>query len=199
LEEKEGVIVRKEKGLITSTTVALFPAYHHVYQTIIVDLSGKKIWSKKAAKEIINEACLDDGASYEGKIKAVRHALPYHRKTPLIINKDQHIYAFPTMSPNKYDCIWLFDLHILEISQTQDKTYITFINGSKLAVNCSIKVLNRQRERTAVTMNHFAFKNKKLHISLPAEAEYGEEEEIFEFQVYTGIEQNYQDQTCIQV
>ncbi|MEL3970889.1 competence protein ComK [Rossellomorea oryzaecorticis] len=191
--------MRKEKGLITSTTVALFPSYHHAYQTIIVDLSGKKVWSKKPAKEIINEACLDDGASYEGKIKAVRHALPYHRKTPLIINKDQHIYAFPTMSPDKYDCIWLFHLHILEISQTQNKTYITFINGYKLEVNCSVKVLNRQRERAAVTMNHFAFKNKKLHVSSPAEAEYGEEDEIFEFKVYTGIELTNQDQSFLQV
>jgi competence protein ComK len=190
--------VRKEKGLIKFTTVALFPAYHHVYKTIILDLSGKKVWSKKPAKEIINEACLNDGASYEGKIKAVRHALPYHRKTPLIINKDQHIYAFPTMSPDKYECIWLFHLHILEISQTQDKTYITFMNGCKLKVNCSNRVLNRQRERAAVTMNHFAFKNMNLHISLPAEAESIEEGELPEFHVHTGIEPTNQDQSYLQ-
>lgn len=181
--------MRNRKRLITSTTVALFPAYHHSYQTIILDLAGRKIYSEKPALDIINEACLHDGASYEGKIQAVRHALPYLRKTPLIINKDQHIYAFPTMSPHKYECVWLFHLHIQSFSQNQNKTTITFTNGRRAEVNCSIKVLNRQRERAAATMNHFTFK----HVEYIAGR--FEKDEDFEFQIYTEFEQGNQNQS----
>jgi competence protein ComK len=148
--------VRRGKGLITGATMAMYPVYHSVYQTILLDSNRGKIFSEKTIMELISEACMEDGASYDGKIQAVRHALPYLRKTPLIINKEQQIYAFPTMSPTKFDCIWLFHLHIKKFTSFQEYTIITFINGTTLKINCSIKVLMRQRERAAVTMSYFA-------------------------------------------
>ncbi|MFL8939025.1 competence protein ComK [Rossellomorea oryzaecorticis] len=142
--------------MITSTTMAMYPAYHEVYQTILLDLSGKEIFSEKPMLRLIKEACMSNGASYDGKIKAVRHALRYHRKTPLMISKEQNIYAFPTMSPEHYDCIWLFHLHIKEFTSSGNTTLIHFKNGFSFEIKSSIDVLNKQRERSATLMNYFA-------------------------------------------
>ncbi|WP_064093117.1 competence protein ComK [Rossellomorea aquimaris] len=142
--------------LISPRTMAIFPANHEVYQTTILDQSGKEFFSTKSRIKILEEACFINRSSYDGRIKAVRHELNYHRKTPLMISPHDYIYAIPTMSPTHYDCIWLFHLHIDSVSSKQGKTYVQFKNGSTLEVNCSEKVLNRQRERAAATMNHFA-------------------------------------------
>ena len=133
----------------------MYPAYHHIYQTIILDQSGEKMYSTQSVMEILEEACMVNRSSYSGRIKAVRHALHYHKKTPLMINPQEFIYAIPTMSPKHYDCIWLFCLHIDTFSSAEGKTYVHFKNGNTLEVNCSKRVLTTQRERAAATMNHF--------------------------------------------
>ncbi|OAT80892.1 hypothetical protein A6P54_12860 [Bacillus sp. MKU004] len=143
------------RSLITGATMAICPVYHELYQSILLDSSGEKIYSEKTTMELINEACMEDGASYDGKISAVRHALPYLRKTPLIINKEQQIYAFPTMSPTKFECIWLFHIHIKNFTSSQNHTIIKFLNDTTIKINCSLKVLTRQRERAAVMTSYF--------------------------------------------
>jgi competence protein ComK len=136
--------------------MALYPAYHDVYQTIILDQSGEAFLTERPMMELINEACIQNGASYDGRVQAVRHVLPYLRKTPLMISKEPHIFAFPTMSPKHYECTWLFYLHIESFSQSQGKTYVHFKNGCSLEVSCSLKMLHTQRERVAATMDFFA-------------------------------------------
>jgi competence protein ComK len=144
------------ENLIKKSTMAILPAYHEIYRTIILDQSGEKVYSYKSTMEILEEACIAYGADYDGRIKAVRYALKYNRKTPLMICPLEIIYAFPTMSPDNFDCIWLFNRHIDSFSKDNGQSYVHFKNGEKIAVNCSLDVLTRQRQRTAVTMMHFS-------------------------------------------
>jgi competence protein ComK len=147
--------VRERRSLIGPATMALYPAYHERYRTTILDRSGEKIFSEKSIMELLDEACMLNGASYDGRVKAVRHVFPYFKKTPLMISKEPCIFAFPTMSPQHYECTWLFCMHIEDFTHSHDKTYVHFKNGCALEVDCSIKVLHTQRERAAAAMNHF--------------------------------------------
>jgi competence protein ComK len=141
---------------ITQSTMALIPAYHEVYKTIILDQSGEKRYSTKSIREILEENCIANGASYDGRIQSVRKALGYDKKTPLMISQQDYIFACPTISPDHYDCIWLFYRHIETFSMLEGKPYVHFKDGNKLEVNCSLDTLKRQRDRTANTMFYFS-------------------------------------------
>ncbi|MGM0865230.1 MAG: competence protein ComK [Bacillota bacterium] len=142
--------------LVTRRTVAICPAYDGIHRSIIYDFSGRKTFSEKFVMEILDDSCLAYRSTYDGRIKAVRHATKYLRKTPLMICPQEFIYAIPTMAPTDYDCIWLFCQHIESTATSEGKTYIQFMNGEELEINCSEKVITKQRERAAATMNHFA-------------------------------------------
>ena len=144
------------KELVTRRTLAISPAYDGIHQSIVHDFGGRKTARKKSAMEILDESCLAYRSTYDGRIKAVRHALDYPRKTPLMICPQQYIYAIPTKAPTDYDCIWLFCQHIESTSTTEGITYVHFTNGEKLEINCSENVITRQREHAAVTMTHFS-------------------------------------------
>ncbi|MCA1065269.1 competence protein ComK [Rossellomorea sp. AcN35-11] len=141
---------------VTGRTVAIGPAYDGIHRTVMYHYSGDKTFSKKSAMEILDESCMMYRSTYDGRIKAVRHATKYLRKTPLMICPQEFIYAIPTIAPTDYDCIWLFCRHIESSSTSEGKTYIRFKNGRQLQINCSEKVITKQRERAAATMNHFA-------------------------------------------
>ncbi|WP_179884870.1 competence protein ComK [Bacillus sp. AFS015802] len=144
------------KELVTRGTLAIVPAYDGIHQCRVHDFGGMKTLSTKSTKEILDESCMAYRSTYDGRIKAVRHAFDYLRKTPLMICPQQYIYAIPTMAPTDYDCIWLFCQHIESTSTREGKTYVHFTNGEKLEINCSESVIKRQRERAAVTMTHFS-------------------------------------------
>ncbi|MCA1061442.1 competence protein ComK [Rossellomorea aquimaris] len=144
------------KEMVTRLTTAISPAYDGIHQTVVHDFGRTKTSSKKSAMDILDESCLTYRSTYDGRIKAVRHAFRYPRKTPLMICPQQYIYAIPTKAPTDYDCIWLFCQHIESTSTSEGKTYVHFTNGEKLAINCSESVIMKQRERAAVTMTHFS-------------------------------------------
>jgi competence protein ComK len=148
--------VRERENPISMNTMAVYPAYHERYQSVILNQTGEHIFSKRPVMDLLDDVCMRNGASYDGRVKAVKHVLPYFRKTPVIISEDPYILAFPTMSPQHYECTWLFCSHIENFSHTNGKTYVTFKNGSMLEVSCSVKVLRTQMERASATLNYFA-------------------------------------------
>jgi competence protein ComK len=148
--------VRERENPITMNTMAIYPAYHDRYQSVILNQTGDHVFSKKSVKDLLDDVCMRNGASYDGRVKAVKHVLPYFRKTPVIISEDPYILAFPTMSPQHYECTWLFCSHIENFSHTNGRTYVTFKNGSMLEVSCSVKVLRTQMERASATLTYFS-------------------------------------------
>ncbi|MGM0854958.1 MAG: competence protein ComK [Bacillota bacterium] len=147
--------MKELKVLITRRTVAIGPAYDGIHQSVMYDYSGRKTFSEKSVMEILEDSCMVYRSTYDGRIKAVRHATKYLRKTPLMVCPQEFIYAIPTIAPTDYDCIWLFCQHIESTVTSEGKTYIQFTNGEQLEINCSEKVITKQRERAAATMNHF--------------------------------------------
>lgn len=134
--------------------MSLVSAYHPVYATIIHDLIGS-YYSRKTALTLLNEACiLKGGADYSGKLRAIRQTLSYLKKTPLIISIAEKIYGFPTMSPNHFDCMWIFPRHIVGLICEKGMYYVLFKNGLKIPINCSAESFRTQQERSSHSFLH---------------------------------------------
>ncbi|MFZ3591707.1 competence protein ComK [Bacillus sp. DJP31] len=124
----------KEKQYeINPMTVAILPHYHEIYRSRIIDLHGE-YYSNKSPLKLIEKAYLEGGSSLDGRRKSLQHVKNFYQCPPIPINPLENIYAFPTCSPESYECVWLFYDHIHYYHPKQANTLITFNNQQQLEV-----------------------------------------------------------------
>jgi competence protein ComK len=140
---------------IGKTTMAIKSEYTTTHSSVIYDLNGQ-FESKKEVKELLNEACIQRGSTYEGRIKAAKALLSFKNKTPLMICPHECIYAFPTISPEKYQCTWIFLRHVKEYYYRGTKLFVKFKNEEALEVYSSLHILTKQKQHTLELMFHFS-------------------------------------------
>jgi competence protein ComK len=145
---------------ISPTTLFILPAYHPTYASKIIDLQGEYL-CKETPIKLIEKACLEGGSSLEGRRKALRHKLSFHQYPPIPINPLEDIYAFPTCSPESYDCIWIFYEHIQSFQPKPQSTVVTFRNHQTLEVPVSIAVIKKQISRTESCIVAFSKPRKR--------------------------------------
>lgn len=148
--------MKKVVNLITKKTMAIAPAYDLEHESIIYEVD-RTFFSKKRPLEILDDACICRCSTYEGRIRAVRRKLGHYKKTPLMISPDEMLYAFPTKSPERYDCIWVFPRHVKDWREAgENALMVRFFNGLEITVNCSSYTFKRQKEKTADCLMHFS-------------------------------------------
>lgn len=141
---------------ISPTTEALLPAMEYNYETRIYDRSGSYL-SKKPQLELVREACLEGGSTYEGRRKAMVYHLRYEQQTPIVISTSNGIYAFPTKSPDHLDCFWLFYQHIRSMTAvSRNVSNVHFHSGLRLEVAVSSARLQKQMERMSRCISHYS-------------------------------------------
>lgn len=146
---------------ISKRTAAIKPVKHPDYLSQIIEPDAI-LYVTEPPLTIIKEACLQGYSSYEGRRDSVKYYTDYQRKLPIAINPKLNIFAFPSISPEAYECSWLFPTHIKSISQaiTADKTIqsiVTLKNGRTIYMSESPAVLKKQLQRTAYfSMMYFA-------------------------------------------
>ncbi|MUK87435.1 competence protein [Ornithinibacillus sp. L9] len=143
--------------LITDQTTALLPARNQEYFTDVL-ARNQTLHITKTPLEIIKETCIQQFSSYTGIREAVMHQIGYKRKVPIPINPFQNIYAFPTLSPNDPDCVWLFYHHIHQIKPPPTphaNSIVYFKDGFELPMDVSYHVLEKQMFRTAMCVHRF--------------------------------------------
>lgn len=138
---------------ITKKTAALIPVKHPDYLTKVIETENI-FYVTKSPLSIIKKACLQGYSSYEGRREAVKHYTGYQRKVPIPIIPKHNIFAFPSLSPEAFECIWLFPAHIESITQaiTADETIrslVTLKNSKTIYMSESPSVLKKQLQRTA--------------------------------------------------
>lgn len=136
---------------IGPTTMAIMHHPDATYQTRVIDLEGEFLTSK-SPEELLNELCLKNGTTYEGSRQAVILVHGYEKRTPIVLSPLLGICAFPTSSPQHFDCVWLFPQHILQyLSHPTNKNHslVKFYNGSELVVKARATFLKNQCERTS--------------------------------------------------
>ncbi len=138
--------------IINPQTSALLPARQIEYDTIVFE-QDKRLHVKKTAMQLIEEACLIYGSTYEGRRKATMYRTDFKRKVPIPISINREIYTFPTHSPSDYDCAWIFPSHVQFIrdiaseNSNGEKSLIFLDNQLKLASNASSYMIEQQLDR----------------------------------------------------
>jgi len=96
-------------------------------------------------------------STYEGRIQASRYQTSFLRKTPLLV-AENGIEAFPTMSPLKPECMWIFNHSFKANKHTDKSTILQYDNGIEVVVNASLHTVEKQRQRMIMMI----YKQKSL-------------------------------------
>lgn len=95
--------------------------------------------------EIMEHSCEYFGSSYEGRKDGTKKLLGITHKSPIIVEESRKIIFFPTVSPDKKDCIWInLDKINKYYSINSKKSAILFKNGDILEFDVSIGSLTNQ-------------------------------------------------------
>ncbi|KGP74542.1 competence protein ComK [Pontibacillus yanchengensis] len=147
---------RRTLGLIGLNTAGVLPIAHEIYQSVIIDLHKGEIYRKEKPRELIEGACLEGGSDYSGRKRYALLTFGYKNKAPIGIKPYNRIYTFPTMSPELFECMWIFPAHIKDMYAISDKeTLILFRNDVELIVPVSYEILKEQKQRTYHCSAHF--------------------------------------------
>lgn len=136
--------------LINENTLALLPAEQIDFDINVLE-TAQIIKVRKTSLELINAACYTEWSTYEGRRQAVIHHTRFKRKIPIPINIKKGIYFFPTHSPTSIHNKWISYKQIDKITEdpcNPIKAIIIFRNGTKLSVNISYHILDKQMQRT---------------------------------------------------
>lgn len=145
---------------INRNTMALLSVAHMEYSTLILE-ENQQFYVRKTPIQIIEEACLEGGSSYDGRRRSVSYKTGSQQKVPIPINPKDQIFAFPTHSPKSFQCNWIFFHHVKYIStfkssdQRSVQSVITFKNGQRISLYESRYILEKQMQRTAMCMIGF--------------------------------------------
>jgi competence protein ComK len=141
-------------------TMAILPAKAIDYDSIVLE-TNQTLYIRKTPLQIIKDACLEGGSTYEGRREAVIHLTGAQNKVPIPVNPREHIYAFPTHSPQLFECQWLFYHHIRFIQpkpNTPRESIITFKNNpNPLQIEVSYNTLYKQMQRAAYCIVRYSF------------------------------------------
>jgi len=145
---------------INRDTLALLPAYHTDYDTIVWE-KDQILYVRKTPLQLLKEACLEGGAEYNGRRVAVTYKTGIQSKIPIPVDPLEQIYAFPTHSPKQSECSWIFYHHIKSIKRdpkNTTKSIITFKNANDLSLNVSYHTLDKQVQRTSYCVIRFSYR-----------------------------------------
>lgn len=129
---------------------------------------GSCFISKFTPFEIIKTNCKFFGSSYEGRKDGTKHLIGITHKPPIIIDAMNFIYTFPTTSPNKNDCSWIFPQHIQEYTPNAlSQTIIQFTNHRNIQLDISTASFNNQMARTSMLHMKISQKIRKMEKEFP--------------------------------
>jgi competence protein ComK len=148
---------------LNPNTMAVLPMRDEKYASKILE-TDDVLFSAKTPIQLIKDACLEGGSTYEGRKRAVVHLTGTQNKIPVPVNPQLDMYAFPTESPNSFDCQWIFHNHVKRIlpGKQSQGSIIVFSNHTKLHLDISYYSLQKQLHRTAYTRFRFSSPEKTL-------------------------------------
>ncbi|WP_042349123.1 competence protein ComK [Bacillus massiliigorillae] len=109
---------------ISPNTMALVPARHPYYKSIVFDLEGTYL-----SIQTLDMMFTELGLHVDKSIKIVN-------ESSYLIKEDADIYAFSTKTKGEPDCMWIFPKHVKSLRE-QTFPRLTFKNGERLKINCT--------------------------------------------------------------
>ena len=122
---------------------------HYLKRTnfgIHVSFSDEDVFIKNSLKNYINDLCLKNLSTYDGRRESVVSLLKEKCNIPIYINNSTFLY--PTKSLREYDMLFLNYYEILSFRKVDSrKTLFIFNNLSEMIVNISINKVIKQHKR----------------------------------------------------
>lgn len=145
----------KEKKIeeyeINTSTMFLQPieygskVYTHVFE------EDEEFLSPFKPLDIVKKSCDYFGCDYESRKKGTRQIIGYTRKIPIVIEPTNHLFYFPTTSPNRSECIWISHEHVENYHRiAPQQTLVTFRNKQSHLLPVSFSTIEGQMLRTAL-------------------------------------------------
>ncbi|CAH2713537.1 hypothetical protein BACCIP111895_00673 [Neobacillus rhizosphaerae] len=101
--------------------------------------------------EIIKNSCDYFGANYESRKRGSRKIIGNKRKVPIMIESTNHLFFFPTISPNSKECIWISHEHVENyIRIGPHQTLITFQNKQSHHFQVPYSTIEHQMLKTSL-------------------------------------------------
>jgi competence protein ComK len=101
--------------------------------------------------DIIKRSCEYFGSDYESRKRGTRQLIGYKRKVPIAIEPTNHIFFFPTHSPDSPECIWIAYDHVENYRRVSaQQTMVTFQNKQSRLFPVSYMTIEGQMLRTAL-------------------------------------------------
>lgn len=133
-------------NFIDRSVLFLLSSFETERKSKVVTTHGE-YYSRLSALQLIDGACMLYASTYEGRVKATRHNLKLHKKTPILISSDG-VAAFPTRSPSHQECAWVFNHDYRTEFVSIGKTKLIYDQyGVSVVLDVSIHTLEKQRTR----------------------------------------------------
>ncbi len=97
----------------------------------------------QSGQHIIEQACIQNGSSYQGRATAMQALFKLKQNPPIPINPAFDLYAFATHSPRQDQCVWIVTKHIKYIDDRDKEAIIHYTNGKILRIPMSKRRVQR--------------------------------------------------------
>ncbi|WP_106496092.1 competence protein ComK [Lentibacillus sp. Marseille-P4043] len=135
---------------ITQQTKAIMRKDSAYYRARILEAgqTKDKLCIHKPEK-ILQNSCLINGSSLLGRRTAVKQILKTRSKLPIPVIPEKDVFMLPTASTKSKDCVWLSFYHIEYYEQRDNRTYVSFYDGSGIYVNSSENTIDMQIKKAS--------------------------------------------------
>ena len=108
---------------------------------------------KKGLKQTLNDLCVLNLSTYEGRTKSIREMFGFNHNYPVFVNNS--MLFFPTESIRNYNCIYINYFKVLSIRQiNQQICCVIFTDLSELRVQISHQKIMKQMDRCQIIINY---------------------------------------------
>lgn len=139
--------------LIDHQIYALEPYFIDKFKSKLTTKNGI-YYSEMSVYKLLDMACIRDASTLKGRMDAVKRYMNYLTKTP-VITFAHSVGAFPTMSYQQVDCVWIFNHYFQVEVLEKKKSKVIFSDGTTIIVKVSKEVLLRQQQKLHCTMDTF--------------------------------------------
>lgn len=147
----------------------MFCEYQIIYyqpssnETILVMPGGKKDIYKGKPKTLLNDWCLNNGSSLDGRMESFRYLLNVSQKPCILVSEKKGIMFMPTLSIDSFECQFIrFDC-IATIRRHHDGTCkVITKDNSEYFFNVDPRVIKLQYKRSQLFLKKMKLIDRKF-------------------------------------
>src|SRR5699024_3794865 len=163
--------LKNEKNILdhyiaNKNTRLIIPALHMEYESIVMEKENVYC-VRQSPLNIIKATCEEDWTTYEGRKNIIAKRLNLPHKTPMMVSQNNTIFAYPTLSPKKYNCSGVF-LHIAVETRKEGKHGVLPLHDRlKVKLDVSYYILQAQLEKALILRHAVQGSEKDLYKNTP--------------------------------